>query len=440
MAHRIPPSDAPQNQPSSLLIQTLDPSSIHLQLQSPLFSSLPAEIRNLIFHFALLSYPDPSPSRAYNPHNCFVRPGYTAPHISTTTLLQTCRRILTEAWALPFTSAEHTLFFTAPARKPRNASDPAHLTTKLLALHNAGVPAWRLVLDHIRIFPQLYNLEPGALLQNTLDIPHFAPKVITICLRHTDWWYWEDDEPLHVCAQWVRDCRLPDSVVCLRMELESLVRKKAQVDDIAAQMRESWCFKRKDGTLLAMDPGEPFTSELWTGTSVWSRQRWTRDEVPQENGQERLELDYYVLTVRWRPLAAHKVEAAHRETAPDLSARNPGPRIFGYRPLPWPPVTRPRNDGIAARDLQNLPPGRLIDHNHEAEHELDDLDDGSDDVLWFGEEIDSVSGDEGGLDLDDEEENGTEDRDPVESEDEGQNVAEHTSFGGAPVIDPEQQW
>lgn len=45
---------------SALLADTLDPATAHSQLQSPLFTILPPEVRNTIFSLALRSYDDAS--------------------------------------------------------------------------------------------------------------------------------------------------------------------------------------------------------------------------------------------------------------------------------------------------------------------------------------------------------------------------------------------
>lgn len=49
-----------EESPSALLADTLDPSTAHPQSQSPLFVTLPPEIRNTIFSLALRSYDDTS--------------------------------------------------------------------------------------------------------------------------------------------------------------------------------------------------------------------------------------------------------------------------------------------------------------------------------------------------------------------------------------------
>lgn len=82
------------------------------------------------------------------------------------------------------------------------------------------------------------------------------------------------------------------------MELETLERRKEQLDSIAEQMANQWQFTRKDGTRLAVTPfaQAPPKVTRWTGTSAWNGERWIRDESRPG------ELDFYMLTVVWRVL------------------------------------------------------------------------------------------------------------------------------------------
>lgn len=81
-----------------------------------------------------------------------------------------------------------------------------------------------------------------------------------------------------------------------RIELESLERKKSQVNQIAKQMAEQWYFKRADNVALFADvTGKATEVDRWTGTSTWDGSTWTRDE--SRPGQ----IDYYIATVVFRP-------------------------------------------------------------------------------------------------------------------------------------------
>lgn len=148
-------------------------------------------------------------------------------------------------------------------------------------------------MEGARVFAQLWALEPGNHLNEVLNMPHFQPQVFTITLRHTDWWWWEDDATMSIKSMFVDRCRFPDSVKEISMELESVERRKDQVDSIAEQIASQWQFTRKDGTRLAVNPETAPEITRWTGTSAWENHRWIRDE--SRPGQ----LDYYMVTLTW---------------------------------------------------------------------------------------------------------------------------------------------
>jgi len=286
------------------------------QEMSPLFASLPGEIRDRIFSFALADYEDKR--RAYNDTTCYKRPNHLAPLRIDTSLLRTCQRIYREAWFIPWAKAEHTFWLTDIKRMPPNALARHRLCD---ALRNAAENVRRThgevpTIDQIRIFAQLWLLEPGIELSRLLSIPHFQPLHVTITLRHTDWWYWEQDEVLRINAEWVEKCRFPLSVKSVRMELESLERKKSQVDSLAEQMARHWQVARADGVKFEAASPSPSDVMRWSGTSAWGDERWLRDET--RPGQ----LDYYVAAVIWTvpKVTTRSALETKNTTAPALHA------------------------------------------------------------------------------------------------------------------------
>ena len=61
----------------------------NLQLQSPLFSILPGEIRNDIFELALMQ--DEDRAESYPEDSYWYRPGFSGPLKGSSALLRTCR-------------------------------------------------------------------------------------------------------------------------------------------------------------------------------------------------------------------------------------------------------------------------------------------------------------------------------------------------------------
>jgi hypothetical protein len=152
-------------------------------------------------------------------------------------------------------------------------------------------------IEGLRIFAQMYKLEMHKM-EKLLAIPFLGPRRLTLTIRHADWWYWEMDKPLRFEGGWIKGvCNvLPSTVREVCIELESLERKKDQVDSIAKQMGERWFFKRKDGVVLHADAtGRSNEVSRWRGTSTWHDVRWTRDET--EPGM----IDYYLVSVTFWP-------------------------------------------------------------------------------------------------------------------------------------------
>ncbi|KAJ1568192.1 hypothetical protein HK405_003344 [Cladochytrium tenue] len=272
------------------------------QAASPLFA-LPGEIRDRIFGYALSSFEDRADTAvAYANNTCYRRPGYSAPQRVFASLLRTCRRAYAEAWWRPWAQSLVTMYLTEGRRRPQRVTTVGELASNLArvgALHGGEAPE----IEHVRVFAQMYMLEPGRELQGILNVPQFRPRCVTLTLRHTDWWFWEDDEPLRIAAPFVNLCRFPASVREIRLELESLERKRSQIDYVAGEMQRHWRFQRTDGVRLAAE-NQAMEAMNWTGSSTWNGERWIRDEV--RPGQ----LDYYVKTVSFRPVAFTSSEPA----------------------------------------------------------------------------------------------------------------------------------
>ncbi|KAL3465237.1 hypothetical protein BJX64DRAFT_253436 [Aspergillus heterothallicus] len=291
------------------------------QPTSPLFTTLPPELRHEIFTYALTSTEDTDPARAYSKETYWTRPGYSAPRKTHTALLRTCKLAYAESWFMPFALAEHAFYLTASERAPGGMS-PEEFGEFLKTIHavhghadreegsaqaqgdegrkveeeKEGEGSEEIETGPIRIFAQLYILEPGDALQRLFDIPHFAPKTVTLTLRYTDFWHWEQNQRLRVEAQWVNVVRFPRSVVRFTVDFESIERRKEEVDLIVAQAVEKWRFIRKDGGVLRATSGESVSVSRWTGSSMFGGRRWIRDEDPARPGV----LDYYVASVTWR--------------------------------------------------------------------------------------------------------------------------------------------
>ncbi|KAA8649909.1 hypothetical protein EYZ11_001151 [Aspergillus tanneri] len=273
----------------------------NFQSQSPLFSILPAELRTQVFSYVLSDSLDIT--HPYSKDTFYTRPGYTAPILSHTSLLRTCKRAYHEAWFIPFVCAEHTFYLSSEVRSPGRLA-PKDLQQTLDTMHEQH---GKVEVNRIRVFAQLYALEPGNRLQSILDMDHFYPRHVTLTIRYTDFWYWENCEPLYIKAAWVNRVRFPDSVTRFTMEFESIERRKNEINYIASEAVGRWFFTRRDGRVLTAKK-EDMTVSKWTGSSTLSEQRWLRDEV--HPGQ----LDYHVVTVRWRVASDDEASKVDRDT------------------------------------------------------------------------------------------------------------------------------
>jgi len=276
----------------------------HEQSQSPLFSVLPAEIRDMIYAHTFAEYEDLENPYPFN--TCYRRPGCFGPRKSDTALLRTCQAIYNDCWYVPWILAQQVFFLAWERRSPKktmNAYEPEEIIRLVEKLH-PNTPARRKEIASIQIFAQLLELEDREALTEILRVEQIRPRSVTITVRHTDIWSWESDVPISMhLSDWVWDCRFPTSVANICFQLESLERKKEQVDSIIAQIRQGWYFTRTDGVHLAPSVACP-ASETWTGSSTWDDERWIRDEDDREPGKIR----YYIASLCFTPADMTDVE------------------------------------------------------------------------------------------------------------------------------------
>lgn len=288
----------------------------HEQTQCGLFSRLPAEIRYEIFANALTSAPNTALPLEQDEY-C-TRPGYETRHRTYTELLRTCKKIYMEAWFMPFICSEHAFWMAHSDRTPEKAITIARMQQGLDLIHDRHGEVRG---GHVRVFPQLWALEGTRDLDGILGLKHFYPTSITITIRYTDTWMWETNEALHINGSWANRVVLPPSVTRFCIDIESIERRKDEVDWMADQMADQWKFKRGDHTTMVADKSDIAISR-WTGSSVLGERRWVRDEVAP--GQ----LRYYVKSVLWRP--SRELGARHHNCALAFAGTRPSPRDFEW--------------------------------------------------------------------------------------------------------------
>ena len=267
------------SKPTAVAIITSRPY-INPQIASPLFSTLPAEIRSHIFYYALLAYPDPA--RPYSKHSYCYRPGYTHARAITVNLLLTCRRVYLETDLLPVIHNEHIIWGVEKSRIPPGSTN--------YLLHDGHMKlSQRNAIRSVHLFTQQFWLEDwkNQWLDFTTGWPEGGPDCIRITIRHTDWWYnlLGENSPLALdpkrkgrarVGEWVPDDQPYESgswgsrfvnltgLKKFEMELETLEAKKKELDTLV-EKAHSWKFPLGDGNVLVMDEGNTDTS-AWTGS------------------------------------------------------------------------------------------------------------------------------------------------------------------------------
>lgn len=204
------------------------------QIESPLFSLIPAEIRNAIFILALTAYDDlsapyPTPNVHYN------RPGYRCEHRIDTSLLPTCRRIYTETHDLPIRLNEHVFWFKKDRGPPG-----VHYCDNPMAYFYDMTNEQRQAVETIHLFTELSWLEGTfpMVFEALPDLPGFRPKNLKITVRHGDWWFWGYmSPPLLFRKGWTESLSRIYGLETLEVELESVEKDKFQVNSLSLNFK-----------------------------------------------------------------------------------------------------------------------------------------------------------------------------------------------------------
>ncbi|KAI1423332.1 hypothetical protein F5Y12DRAFT_546507 [Xylaria sp. FL1777] len=143
-----------------LAVQILDdPSSVDQQLACPLFAKLPAELRELIWDYALTSYEDCD--ALYPLDKPYARPGQAAPMRIALDLLLTCRAVYLEAFLVPFQINPMVVFDGHPDVVPPD--NPLQCTPSNLRLCRKLRP-WQFAnITSVDMSVQQFMLEGGSI-------------------------------------------------------------------------------------------------------------------------------------------------------------------------------------------------------------------------------------------------------------------------------------
>jgi len=329
---------------------------INPQIDSPLFTFFPAELRTQIFQYALLDYPDPS--RPYSQHSFWYRPGYTNARAIATNLLLTCRRVYLETDLLPLGLNEHVVWGVEKSRVPPNAIP--------YLLNNRLKTSQKNAIKYVHLFVQQSWLEDwkDQWLTFSKSWPDGFPQRLRITIRHTDWWYnllgensplaldpkrkgramvgdWIGEEEPFEQGSWGQRFANLKGLEELELELETVEAKRAELD-VNIEKASYWRFPLGDGNVLVMDK-EATEKSTWTGSKHFKglnapavpaglqlRQGSTASFSPFKSPfkakletQERApedSLDYYVVTLSWRAQPVPEDDDAEKEGEDSLES------------------------------------------------------------------------------------------------------------------------
>ncbi len=252
--------------------------AINPQIESPLFTRIPPEVRNLIFKFALTAYEDPA-SREYSSAAYYYRPGYTRPHRIDTELLLTCRRAYWETYKFPASINEHTSWYwRAPPNIKKNHLSVDDRPCSLVRRRD---------LRTVHVFAQQIWLEGDRFAGFTGLWQYACPTTLVITLRHSDWWWWEDEAPLtfdpkqegkasheknrsrtaaFALESWGNQFRKIKGLQRLQLELETVANKKQELDAIVDRA-DGWEFPLADDRALRFNRSKTRRTG-WIGASL----------------------------------------------------------------------------------------------------------------------------------------------------------------------------
>lgn len=271
---------------------TANEENTNLQSQSPIFSRIPAEIRNQVFLLALAA--DDDTEKPYSPYSYHYRPGYHYPHKIHLDLLLTCRRVYLETRFLSLSINEHTdWFFRAPPGTREKFLPKLNTKPKddQRAYQNCLNEYQKSALCKVHIFTQQFWLEDAW--PNHPAWPLFTQlwgnlTEIKITIRHTDWWNWEYGAPLAMDAKRAGQAKPNDwieasnsfkpgswgdafrnfrALKVFQLELETVEGKKNELDKIIAHA-ETWQFVLGNGNVMAMDKSKTRKAG-WVGSKYF---------------------------------------------------------------------------------------------------------------------------------------------------------------------------
>ncbi|KAF2184738.1 hypothetical protein K469DRAFT_780097, partial [Zopfia rhizophila CBS 207.26] len=163
-------------------------------------------------------------SKPYNRSTYYWRPGFRGPRRVDVALLRTCKRVWLETRPLPFEQLEMTFFVACSDRRPpgyMNDGPHQHLRCRRFTPNQ-----WQ-ALDRIHILLQGLTPENVGGFFNTQYL--LRPSTVTYITRYTDWFWWEQRNPLMLDGATMQRCCLPETVTKVVMEFEMIQSRELEL-------------------------------------------------------------------------------------------------------------------------------------------------------------------------------------------------------------------
>jgi len=193
------------------------------QIGSPLLTRIPGEIRNTVFAFTFQQYYNEDKMYDHGSYRT-SRPGYRAPLVVSTALLQTCCKVYLETRLLPIQQYEHVFWCH---RERRGSAFEGSPLLYFQSLPTALLPH----VDTIQIFAHMSWLDQGFAREwEGLSLLPLLLRRLKITVRQPDWRYWYNNAPLVMEREWIKSLVHLHKDLCeLVVELEAIERDKDQV-------------------------------------------------------------------------------------------------------------------------------------------------------------------------------------------------------------------
>ena len=252
----------------------------NVQPDCPLFAILPAEIRLIVFRYALSATYDIS--RTFYEHTFYFRPGHQCDLKVDISLLLTCRRVYHETAKIPASVNEAYFWY--------NRSPPC--TDQHVQGFLAAKDSWGLRRENIQtlhLFTQQFWLEDGRFAAWTRRIANMQLprlKALIITFRYSDWWWWENNSPPYLDPKktgraqpngfklanddfekdsWGAQLRNMSGLKVFRLELERFASERKQLDAIV-ERASGWRFQTAD-SVMVLEPSRTRRT-AWRGCKI----------------------------------------------------------------------------------------------------------------------------------------------------------------------------